>query len=472
MKKSELAFSIAFVPWDAVMLFSAGLIAYGIRFQYPSIASLDPATTIYPFTRYVSELGWAVLLTIGVFAWLGLYRTTSIRRFREEIPTLFTGCSTTVLVVVLVLFFQREVFLSRFLIVSAWILSVLFVVVGRFVWYAFQWSLFYFGIGRHRVVLIGSSATHQRLLEEIQMSPTLGFEVVGTFSTGSDQAIEAIRSLKQQRWIDDVIFTSVDHDQGKIDELIDVLDELHIPIRYCIDRIASHTSHLQYSTIGSTPVMSIERTTLEGWGKVIKRMFDIVGAIALIVFTSPLLLIVALVIKLDSRGPVFFRHDDDGKAIERVGQAGEQFRYLKFRTMKERTHRMRYGALASRNARGDGPMVKIPNDPRVTRIGKLLRKFSIDELPELFLVFRGWMSLVGPRPHFPEEVQRFTHHQRRVLTIKPGMTGLAQVNGRSDLTFDEEVRLDLYYIEHWSFLLDLWILLKTPFVVAKGTKDV
>ena len=119
MKKSELAFAVAFVPWDALMLLMAGLVAYGIRFRYPAFASLDPATTVYPFERYLAQVGWAVLLTIAVFALLGLYRTTSIRRFREEIPSIFTGCSTTILIVVLILFFQREIFLSRFLIVAA-----------------------------------------------------------------------------------------------------------------------------------------------------------------------------------------------------------------------------------------------------------------------------------------------------------------------------------------------------------------
>ena len=454
------------------MLLMAGLVAYAVRFQYPALVSLGAATTVYPFEQYLTQLWWAVLLTIIVFACLGLYRTTSIRRFREEIPSIFTGCSTTILVVVLILFFQREVFLSRFLIVSAWMLSVLFVVIGRFLLYALQWSLFVVGIGRHRVVLVGSSASHNRLLQEIQSNRRLGFEIVGSFPTGSQRAIEEITELKKRRWVDDVILTSIDQDQAGLDRLIHVLEELHIPIRYCVDLVASHSAHLQYSTIGSTPIVSIERTTLEGWGKVVKRLFDIVASAILLLLCSPVMLLASVGIVLDSRGPVFFRTDDDGKPLQRIGQGGEPFMHYKFRTMKDRVHRLRYTELAEKNVRRDGPMVKIPHDPRITRVGRFLRKYSIDELPELFLVLKGDMSLVGPRPHLPEEVALYTHHQRRVLTIKPGITGLAQVNGRSDLTFDEEVRLDLYYIEHWSFWLDVWILLKTPFVVAKGTKDV
>jgi lipopolysaccharide/colanic/teichoic acid biosynthesis glycosyltransferase len=128
---------------------------------------------------------------------------------------------------------------------------------------------------------------------------------------------------------------------------------------------------------------------------------------------------------------------------------------------------MRYKELADKNLRTDGPLVKIKDDPRVTRVGKIIRRWSIDELSELFLVFIGRMSLVGPRPHLPEEVAKYEQHHRKTLTIKPGITGLAQISGRSDLAFEEEVKLDIYYIENWSILLDFSILLRTPLAVLK-----
>ena len=120
--------------------------------------------------------------------------------------------------------------------------------------------------------------------------------------------------------------------------------------------------------------------------------------------------------------------------------------------------------------RGDGPMVKIKDDPRITRIGGFIRRWSIDELPELFLVLKGDMSLVGPRPHLPEEVAKYEHHHKKVLTLKPGITGMAQISGRSDLSFEEEVKLDTYYIENWSLLFDLSILFRTPIAVVRGRK--
>jgi len=138
--------------------------------------------------------------------------------------------------------------------------------------------------------------------------------------------------------------------------------------------------------------------------------------------------------------------------------------------MKDKMDSLRYNELADKNLRTDGPMVKIKDDPRVTRVGKFIRRWSIDELSELFLALKGDMSLVGPRPHLPEEVAKYEHHHKKVMTIKPGITGLAQISGRSDLSFEEEVRLDSYYIENWSLLLDLTILLKTPIAVVKGRK--
>jgi len=172
-----------------------------------------------------------------------------------------------------------------------------------------------------------------------------------------------------------------------------------------------------------------------------------------------------LMIKIDTKGPIFFTRKDDDSPLYRVGQGGKLFHYLKFRSMIDRSDSLRYTELADRNLRKDGPMVKIQDDPRITRVGKFIRRYSIDELPELFLVFKGDMSLIGPRPHLPEEVAKYEHHHKKVLTIKPGMTGMAQISGRSDLTFEEEVKLDTYYIENWSMFLDFSILLKTPMAV-------
>jgi len=156
-----------------------------------------------------------------------------------------------------------------------------------------------------------------------------------------------------------------------------------------------------------------------------------------------------------------------------VGAYGKKFKYFKFRSMIDDAHKYRFDEeflKQYQNIREGTPMMKFKDDPRITKVGKFLRKTSIDELPELFNVFIGKMSLVGPRPHEVEEVARYESHHKKLLAIKPGMTGLAQISGRSDLDFEEEVKLDIFYIENWSLKMDLWILLKTPFVLLKKRK--
>jgi len=204
------------------------------------------------------------------------------------------------------------------------------------------------------------------------------------------------------------------------------------------------------------PLIEIKKTPLDGWGKIIKRAVDIFGsAVGLILFSLPFLLI-GIIIKLDSSGPVFVK-------LKRVSQ-GKEFYLYKFRSMVKDAEELKKDLLQY-NERQDGPLFKMKNDPRITRVGRIIRRFRIDELPQLINVFKGEMSLVGPRPHQPDEIVRYKKHHKRVLFLKPGITGLAQISGSSDLSFEEEVKLDTYYIENWSLGKDIYILLKTFLVV-------
>ncbi|MBD3247915.1 exopolysaccharide biosynthesis polyprenyl glycosylphosphotransferase [Candidatus Falkowbacteria bacterium] len=252
--------------------------------------------------------------------------------------------------------------------------------------------------------------------------------------------------------------------------LYDFADEHHLAFKYVADLLGTKVLKTEVMELAGIPVVEVKKTPLDGWGRIVKRIFDIFGSIFLMIITSPIMILVALAIKLDSHGPIFFSRKDDGSLLKRVGQGGKLFNYFKFRSMIDKSDSMRYKELAGQDLRKDGPLVKIQDDPRVTRVGKFIRRFSIDELPELFLVFVGQMSLVGPRPHLPEEVAKYERHHKKVLALKPGITGLAQISGRSDLSFEEEVKLDTYYIENWSFLLDLAILLRTPFAVIRSRK--
>ncbi|CAH0266975.1 UDP-glucose:undecaprenyl-phosphate glucose-1-phosphate transferase [Arthrobacter sp. Bi83] len=222
--------------------------------------------------------------------------------------------------------------------------------------------------------------------------------------------------------------------------------------------IAGPRIHTQQ--VAGLPLIHVTTPTLEGGQRVAKRLFDVVVSGALILGISPVMLVLALLIKLDSHGPILFRQ-------ERVGIEGQLFRMLKFRSMVVDAE-ARLADLEDRNE-GSGVLFKIKNDPRVTRVGRVLRKFSLDELPQLFNIFGGSMSLVGPRPPLPREVQAYEHDVRRRLLVKPGLTGLWQVSGRSNLSWQDSVRLDLYYVENWSLAGDLVIVLRTVRAVFRST---
>lgn len=222
--------------------------------------------------------------------------------------------------------------------------------------------------------------------------------------------------------------------------------------------IAGPRIHTQQ--VAGLPLIHVTTPTLEGGQRVAKRLFDLLVSGAMILITSPLMILVAFLVKLDSPGPALFRQ-------ERVGMGGRPFQMLKFRSMVTDAE-ARLSELAYRNE-GHGLLFKMKNDPRVTRVGRFLRKYSLDELPQLLNIFAGSMSLVGPRPPLPSEVESYEHDVRRRLLVKPGLTGLWQVSGRSNLSWQDSVRLDLYYVENWSLAGDLVILLKTVRAVFHTT---
>lgn len=222
--------------------------------------------------------------------------------------------------------------------------------------------------------------------------------------------------------------------------------------------IAGPRIHTQQ--VSGLPLIHVTTPTLEGGQRVAKRLFDVVISSLLIVIASPIMAVVAVMVKVDSPGPVLFRQ-------ERVGMEGAHFGMLKFRSMVVDAED-KLAELTHKNE-ATGLLFKIKNDPRITRVGRFLRKYSLDELPQLFNIFGGSMSLVGPRPPLPREVEAYEQDVRRRLLVKPGLTGLWQVSGRSNLSWQDSVRLDLYYVENWSLAGDLVIILRTVRAVFHGT---
>ncbi|MBU1146302.1 sugar transferase [Patescibacteria group bacterium] len=465
LKKSELIFSVILVPLDFIMLIVAALAAYFLRFQ--TLASLSPVIYEMPFWNFLNIAASMGLIWLVIFALSGLYTIGGTRRILDELTKIFVACSAGLAAIIVLIFFNRDLFSSRFIILAAWIFAIVFVSFGRLAIRFVQRAFFRRGVGVHRVVIIGEDAAADVLVNEFYKNQGLGLKVVKRYKKFDDEAAKELQDLWQTVGVDEVIQMQSGVSRDETFNLIDFCNERHIVFKYSADIFSVQAAKINIRDYAGVPVAEIERTRLEGWGRVYKRIFDIVGSLFLIIITSPILILTAVAVKLDSCGPVFWSKLDDGSPVQRIGQNGEPFHYFKFRSMKPGTHNLRYTELAEQDLR-KGPLVKIKDDPRVTRVGRFIRRFSIDELPELFLVLAGKMSLVGPRPHLPEEVAKYKKNHKKVLIVKPGITGLAQISGRADLDFEDEVKIDVYYIENWSLKLDLYILFKTPLVVLFG----
>lgn len=472
VKRVELFFSFLLVPVDFLMIVLAGIAAYYIRFAQIT-TEIRPVIFSLPFGGYLKILLLISLFWIIIFALSGLYNIKGARNLVQEIYRVVEACSTGLMLVVVMIFVFRELFSSRFIILAGWLLAILFVVLARLLIRGIQRVLFKRGIGAHQVVIVGASKSTDILVNKFSSQKQLGFEIVRRLRDFSIETAQELEEYLKTHEIDEVIQTDPNLSKAEILRLYDFADEHHLTFKYVADLLDAKVLKTEVSEIAGLPLVEVKKTPLDGWGRILKRIFDIIGSGVLIILTSPITLLTALAIKLDSKGPVFYSYQPDGNPVYRVGQGGKLFNYFKFRSMIDGAHRYRSDpAFLSANVdlRAGSPMMKFKNDPRITRVGRFIRRFSIDELAELFLVFRGDMSLVGPRPHLPEEVAKYEQSHKKVLTIKPGITGLAQVSGRSDLTFEDEVKLDTYYIENWSLLTDLSIILRTPMAVLRGRK--
>jgi len=479
MKRFEIFFGIIKAPIDFIMSVLAFSAAYQLRLITEPIEGIAKPIDYATLPTSKEYFEFSVLISIAllvIFALGRMYNLRSTTNFTKETRQITTMVLIWVMASVTYFFFTRTFPFSRLAMIYSWTLAYMFILTGRGLIKVIQNGLLSSGIGRSRLVFIGNNAITEEIAESIANRPS--YKIVGLIDSSNKKttlknlgSIKETEALLKRHRIDEVIQTSQNVTEKQSEDIIDYCDLNHINYRFIPDLIEVRRTNITIDSISGIPIISLKPTPLDGWGKVAKRALDIVGSLLGFIILSPIILITAIAIKLDSRGPVLFSRLDNGKPAERIGQYGKPFQFFKFRSMHPNTHSQRYKELAHKDTRKDSPLVKIKNDPRVTSIGQFIRKYSIDEIPQLWNVLIGHMSLVGPRPHLPEEVKKYEKHHRFVLTIKPGLTGLAQISGRSDLSFEEEVRLDRYYIENWSLLRDLKIIFRTLGVVLKGHQE-
>ncbi len=355
---------------------------------------------------------------------------------------------------------------SRFLVLAGWIIATVYVIVGRLILRNIKSLLYRWGIGLRKIIIIGKETVASTLRETLGTERRFGYDVIGTYEHFDTTTAAKLLDIHP----DEIIFADPKSHVEEALSAIDFANEHHITFTSSAALFDTISTNMAISTVAGIPIIELGRTHLAGWGRILKRLIDIVGSMLLLLIFSPLYAIVSIVIAIETGFPIIYRN-------ERVGQYEKNFIALKFRSMyqKDSTGPELGGVLAlkkeqeliaTQNAKS-GPVYKIANDPRVTPFGRFIRRWSLDELPNFWNVLKGEMSLVGPRPHQPREVAGYQKKHKILHSIKPGITGLAQISGRSSLTFEEEARLDTFYIENWSLSLDLIILLKTPFVVFK-----
>lgn len=452
MRRIELITTAVLLPLDFCMVVLAGLTAYSLRFN-GAVANLRPVIAELPFRDFFGftlGIGLLWVLCMGV---AGLYSFRG-RIAIAEVGRIILASAAAMTVVIFFIFFSRELFSSRFIILAGWLLAVGYLTIARMLVRWIIHALKRRGIGLQGLLVVGEGEQADRIVADLHEGRSEGFTLKARLVDFGEETQRAFTTLLQEKHPDAIILATTQLPQEQVIALLNASQTQQLDFFYVADLFATTAGKLSVQSMFGQPVVEVKRTRLEGWGRIWKRTFDVVAAGIVLIILSPFFLLLALIITLDSPGPVFAR-------LVRVGERGRVFRLYKFRSMIRNAHALK-ATLMDKNERGDGPLFKMANDPRITRIGRFIRRTSIDELPQLINVLFGHMSLVGPRPHEPEEVSRYETWHRKLLTIKPGITGMAQVNGRASLSFDDEARLDISYIENWSFAIDLMIILRTP----------
>lgn len=470
MKRFQIIFMVLLVPFDAIMLLLAAMSSYALRFTNWAVA-LKPPTFTLSLVDFL-EIGVLVIpVWLSIFAFTGLYSTDPDKKFSGTLVRILLACSTGIAVIAMYILFTQQLFDSRFLVAAGWGFAILYVGLGRLAMRGIQGLLHRSGMGLRRVVVIGDDLVATNLTKIFESRKELGYTVVKSAA----HFTAAVAAALEKQLPDEILFTNPRAVEDEALAALDFANEHHIGFKYSADLFATLSANMKVHPLGGIPIVELKRTRLEGWGRVIKRLFDICISIVVLVLASPLLLLSAVIILGETGRPILYKN-------ERIGVRKNKFFAWKLRSMYQKDSTgVQFGesgkkaeekekALIAKQGTKSGPIYKVANDPRVTPFGAFIRRWSIDELPQFVNVLKGEMTVVGPRPHQPREVAGYEKLHKHVFSVKPGITGLAQISGRSDLTYEEEMRLDILYIERWSIWLDTIIFIKTPFILFKKRK--
>ena len=456
-----------FLVVDSISIIMAFISAYYIRQGFTGTRLFyNPPV---PFIMYLPVLVLVIIVFPCVFFISGLYQPIRSISYLKEILNILKASILGVFLTFALAFCLKLGFVSRSLLFLFWFLITLYLPIIRIILRYFLASLYLKGYNSQQVLIVGKGELAEKISFTLNKHPELGFHIIGFIDEegNSDKAsrvqtmgkINDIPDILHETIVDEVVFAVPIEGCERMTEAIKLCEVEGIRVRIVADLFERTIARAKIDDIDGIPIITLETGPAQELALAVKRVLDVIVSFLSLIILSPLFVIIALLIKIDSPGHIFFRQ-------ERMGQNGRRFKLLKFRSMIDGAEGLQTNIQGLNEA--SGPVFKIKNDPRITMVGRFLRKTSLDELPQFINVLKGEMSLVGPRPPLPDEVAQYKNWQRRRLSMKPGITCIWQVSGRSNVSFEKWMKMDMEYIDNWSLVLDIKILLKTIWVVLYG----
>jgi exopolysaccharide biosynthesis polyprenyl glycosylphosphotransferase len=450
-KRAPLLFTLSLVLIDAISTSLAFYAGYQLRLR-------SDYENILPFYSYVGMALVHVASILVVFFFYRLYHRQRSLSYIDQFYAIFGAASvgTIIGIAFISLFFKNQLDYPRLMMVYVWLFTIIFTSVGRTIQSKLQLSLQARNWGEERVLIVGTGEVGRIVMQKIKRSPSLGYRVVGFVDDHTELTAvqevpvlgvtDDIPEIIENEGLSEVIIAMPEASHHEILQIVSKCDRGKVAIKVFPDVFQIMASEVTIGDLGGLPLLTVRDTAMHGWQLTVKRVIDMVGSAIGLVLLSPIMMLLSILIKLDSAGPVFFTQ-------ERMGLDGKRFMMLKFRSMRTDAEKE------------TGPVWATANDDRRTRLGSFIRRFSIDELPQLINVLIGDMSLVGPRPERPIFVEQFKQSIPRYMDRhreKAGITGWAQINGlRGDTSIVERTKYDLWYTENWSLALDFRIILRT-----------
>jgi exopolysaccharide biosynthesis polyprenyl glycosylphosphotransferase len=473
---ASIVYNFCLIIGDFLALLVAFVVAYILRVSVSNREISQAVSAVDYFKSFLIILPFFII----IFALLGLYGNRVHEKRFNELGKLLVGTFIGILFVISYSYiFNTPIFPARLVVLYGLLLAFFFVLLFRTIARGVRRELFRYGLGINNVLIIGDTKLAHTLMASLANTAVTGYDVRGLVadklhpgrpSSSYKHYKTFAEAVGDLQGIHTIIQTELYADGERNDEILTYAQNNHIAYRFVPGNSELFTGNIDAEVFHSVPVIAVHQTALVGWGRVVKRMFDIVAGAFGLILASPVMLIVAILVKLSDGGPIFFKHQRVSRFDSKVGILKFRSNYIRYNGLEPEEAFTKMGRpelIDEYRRNGD----RLDVDPRVTPIGRFIRKYSLDELPQLINVVRGDISLVGPRALVAYELNKYAQ-KNLILSVKSGLTGLAQVSGRSDISFDERRALDLYYVQNWSFWNDIVILIKTVWIVLvhKGSR--